>query len=284
MNSFKDGDWVLLVTTDGAKTWISRVGTRFTTAQGTFDLNDLIGKSPGCSVISHRGYRLYAFRPTPSEFLLRGLERQTSVAYPKELSYIIHRCGIGPGARVVEAGSGSGASTIAFAFAVGSDGHVFSYEKRAEFSRLAQENVEAFGLSDRVTFRIRDIAEGFDEQDADLVFLDVREPWLYLDQALGSVADGGFLVILVPTTNQVVETLRSFSSRSVVGTEVLEILHRPYKPVADRLRPEDRMVAHTAFVVITRKVTPFERVPEPQTPEGIDSQPDSGVSGRYSQA
>ncbi|MCS7223729.1 MAG: hypothetical protein NZ959_04085, partial [Armatimonadetes bacterium] len=96
------------------------------------------------------------------------------------------------------------------------------------------------------------------EEDADLVFLDVREPWLYLQQAIRALAPGGFVAVLVPTTNQVCETLRALSPLPVVGTEVLEIFHRPYKPVADRLRPEDRMVAHTAYIIVARRVLPDE--------------------------
>jgi tRNA (adenine57-N1/adenine58-N1)-methyltransferase len=194
-----------------------------------------------------------AFRPTPADWVLHAVKRQTQVTYPKEMGYILVRGGVVPGSIVVESGSGSGASTLMFAFAVGDNGHVFSYERRPEFSELARRNVERAGLLHRVTFKLRDIAEGFEERDADVVFLDVREPWLYLPQAMEALADGGTLVILVPTTNQVSETLRAMKGLPLVDVEVSELLLRHYKPNPDRLRPEDRMVAHTAFLLFARK-------------------------------
>ncbi len=208
---------------------------------------------PGTVVESHLGQKLFAFRPTPSDWVLHAVKRQTQITYPKEMGYILVRAGVVPGSVVVESGSGSGASTLMFAFAVGDNGHVFSYERRPEFSELAKRNLERAGLAHRVTFKLKDIAEGFDERDADVVFLDVREPWLYMQQATEALASGGTLVVLVPTTNQVSETLRAMHSFPLVDIEVSEILLRHYKPNPDRLRPEDRMVAHTAFLIFARK-------------------------------
>lgn len=242
--------------------WIARVGEKFSTSAGVFDLTELAGHEPGCVVESHLGAKLFAFRPTPSDWVLHAVKRQTQVTYPKEMGYIIVRAGIVPGCVVVESGSGSGASTLMFAFAVGDNGHVFSYERRPEFSELARRNVERAGLSHRVTFKVKDIVEGFDERDADVVFLDVREPWLYLHQALEALASGGSLVVLVPTTNQVSETLRAMRNFPLVDIEVCELLLRHYKPNPDRLRPEDRMVAHTAFLIFARKVAESSKIGE----------------------
>lgn len=252
---FKHGEWVLLIPTDPERTqrWIARVGEKFTTAEGVFDLSSLVGQSPGATVESHLGRKLFAFRPTPADWVLHAVKRQTQVTYPKEMGYILVRAGVVPGSIVVEAGSGSGASTLMFAYAVGDNGHVFSYERRVEFHELAKRNIERVGLSHRVTFKLKDIAEGFDERDADVVFLDVREPWLYIERAIEALANGGTVTVLVPTTNQVVETLRCARTLPLVDIEVSEILLRHYKPNPDRLRPEDRMVAHTAFLIFARK-------------------------------
>ncbi|MEJ7612788.1 MAG: tRNA (adenine-N1)-methyltransferase [Candidatus Fervidibacter sacchari] len=252
---FEHGEWVLLIPPDPEKMqrWIVRVGEKFSTAGGVFDLSQLVGQMPGTVVESHLGQKLFAFRPTPSDWVLHAVKRQTQITYPKEMGYILVRAGVVPGSVVVESGSGSGASTLMFAFAVGDNGHVFSYERRPEFSELAKRNLERAGLAHRVTFKLKDIAEGFDERDADVVFLDVREPWLYMQQATEALASGGTLVVLVPTTNQVSETLRAMHSFPLVDIEVSEILLRHYKPNPDRLRPEDRMVAHTAFLIFARK-------------------------------
>ncbi len=257
---FEHGEWVLLIPLNPEKTqrWIAQVGEKFTTADGVFDLSTLVGQPPGTVVLSHLGQPLVAVRPTAADWVLHAVKRQTQITYPKEMGYILVRAGVMPGSIVVETGSGSGASTLMFAMAVGDSGHVYSYERRTEFSALAQRNVARAGLSHRVTFKVRDIAEGFDERDADVVFLDVREPWLYLKQAVDALADGGTLVVLVPTTNQISETLRAMAELPLTDIEVSEILLRHYKPNPDRLRPEDRMVAHTAFLLFARKYRKME--------------------------
>ncbi|MCS7253831.1 MAG: tRNA (adenine-N1)-methyltransferase [Armatimonadota bacterium] len=252
---FQDGDVVLLVDEVGNK-WVTKVSVgKFTISQGTINLSELIGKAPGCAISTHLGYRCYAFRPTPNDLVMHAIKRETQIAYPKEMGYLILRLGIVPGCRVVEAGTGSGASTLLFASAVGDDGKVYSYERRLEFTERARRNLELAGLLHRVEFKVRDIASGFDEKDVDAVFLDVRTPWEYLEQSLEALATGGSIGILVPTTNQICETLRVMQRLPLVDIEVCEILVRHYKPNPERLRPEDRMVAHTAFLIAARKVT-----------------------------
>ena len=104
-----------------------------------------------------------------------------------------------------------------------------------------------------MTVKNRDISEGFDENDADAVFLDVREPWIYIDNAHKALKPGRMLGILVPTVNQVIETLKAIEGK-FIDVEVVEILLRKYKTVPGRLRPEDRMAAHTAFLIFGRKI------------------------------
>lgn len=270
---FQLDDFVLLVPANPEKQqrWIAKVGEKFSTDGGVFDLSELVGREPGCVLVSHLGEKIFAFRPTPSDWVLYAIKRQTQVTYPKEMGYILVRAGVTAGSKVIESGSGSGASTLMFAFAVGDSGHVFSYERRPEFSELARKNIERAGLSHRVSFKVKDIADGFDERDADIVFLDVREPWLYLRQALDGLANGGSLVVLVPTTNQVSETLRAIQNLPFVDIEVSELLLRHYKPNPERLRPEDRMVAHTAFLIFARKAQENSDSEKFKSDEGVEA-------------
>jgi tRNA (adenine57-N1/adenine58-N1)-methyltransferase catalytic subunit len=158
--------------------------------------------------------------------------------------------------RVVEAGTGSGAMTLALARMVQPSGRVFTYEEREEHQENARKNIERSGLSPFVEFRIRDIRSGFDERDADALFLDVREPWLFLAQAHAALKPGGYFGAFVPTTNQVSEILGEFERMSNwVEVKVTEILQRDYKTNADRLRPEDRMIGHTGFLLFARPVS-----------------------------
>jgi tRNA (adenine57-N1/adenine58-N1)-methyltransferase len=135
------------------------------------------------------------------------------------------------------------------------DGRLYSYEIRPDILRLAQKNLESLGLSDTVDLRLRDIAEGFDETDVDALFLDVRRPWAYLPQVVEALKSGGFFGAILPTTNQVAELVRELEVQQTFGhIEVEEILVRPYKAVPSRLRPVDRMVAHTGYLIFARKV------------------------------
>jgi tRNA (adenine57-N1/adenine58-N1)-methyltransferase len=176
--------------------------------------------------------------------------------YPKDIGYILLKLSVMPGARVLEAGTGSGGLTLALARAVGPHGRVYSYEQRADILRLARHNLDALGLLDSVDFKLQDIGEGFDETDVDALFLDVRRPWAYLSQTAAALKDSGFFGSIVPTTNQVTELLRGLEALQTFGhIEVEEITLRPYKAVPNRLRPVDRMVAHTGYLIFARKVS-----------------------------
>jgi len=161
---------------------------------------------------------------------------------------------VGPGKKVLECGTGSGALTLAFAYAVGEEGRVITYEKEERFFHLAKRNLERFGLAHRVELKLKEVVDSFEETNVDAVFLDVREPWLLLKPAWDALKPGHPLGILVPTTNQVSQTLTHLLSLPFKDVEVLEILVRRYKPNPERLRPEDRMVAHTGYLIFAKKV------------------------------
>ncbi len=158
------------------------------------------------------------------------------------------------GSQVLEAGTGSGAMTVALAHAVGPQGHVFSYERRPEVQAVARRNLVRLGLADRVTLTLRDITDGFDETDMQSIFLDLPSPENYLVQARTALQPGGFFGSLLPTTNQVSILLTALKTVDFGLVEVSEILHRYYIPAASRLRPADTMTAHTGFLIFARKL------------------------------
>jgi tRNA (adenine57-N1/adenine58-N1)-methyltransferase len=164
-----------------------------------------------------------------------------------------------PGQTVLEAGTGSGGMTTVLAQIVGATGRVVTYDVRDDIQRLARRNLERLGLAERVTFKLRDIALGFDESDADAFFLDVPNPWDYTAQVRRALKGGGFFGSIVPTANQVSTLLIALQRDGYEFVEVCEVLLRYYKPVPERLRPADRMVAHTGFLVFGRPVTRSER-------------------------
>ena len=246
------GDLVLLSGQD-RKPAIVRMqpGLEYQTHHGVLNHSDVIGRRWGESVETHMGYA-YTILPPSLDEMIRDVHRATQIIYPKEIGYMLMKMNIGPGTRVLEAGTGSGGLTLALARMVQPMGHVYSYEVRPEIQAIAEKNLARVGLDAYVTFRTRDIAEGFDERDLDVAVLDVREPWLYLTQVHAALRGGGFFCSLVPTINQVGVLLRNLEMRPFGFTEVEELLLRPYKPVPARLRPVDRMVAHTGYLIFAR--------------------------------
>ncbi|MDR2161670.1 MAG: tRNA (adenine-N1)-methyltransferase [Desulfovibrio sp.] len=205
----------------------------------------------GSEVRTLQGAPFRILRPTLYD-LVRGVKRLTQVLYPKDIGYICVRLGVGNGTRIIEAGSGSGSLTLALSWLSGERGHVYTYECRQEFYDLCGRNLAWAGVGGNVTRHLRDIGEGFLQRDADALFLDVRTPWDYLGQATAALRRGAPLACLLPTVEQVSRLLEALETSSFDDIEVEEILVRGWKPVAGRLRPQDRMVAHTGFLVFAR--------------------------------
>jgi tRNA (adenine57-N1/adenine58-N1)-methyltransferase len=158
----------------------------------------------------------------------------------------------------MEAGTGSGSMTTALAYAMGNEGRVISYEVKEDVQNLARKNLIRFGLDSRVDFKLRDIEKGFDETDADSFFLDVPNPYDYVNQVRAALKPGGYLCCLIPTFNQVEKTLLALRQGNFAFVEVCEILLRYYKAEPARIRPTDRMVAHTGFLLFARRIEPSE--------------------------
>lgn len=246
------GDLVLLVGNDRKEFIVlMEPGQSLQTHRGVLPHDTVIGARWGETVETHIGYG-YMVLPPSLEQLIRSVRRATQIIYPKEIGYLLMKMNIGPGARVLEAGTGSGGLTLALARMVQPTGHVYTYEARPDIQALAQKNIAQVGLERYVTFKLRDIAEGFDEQGLDAVFLDVREPWDYLAQVHAALKGGGFFGALVPTTNQVCALLHDLETAAFGFVEVEELILRPYKAVPGRLRPFDRIVAHTGYLIFAR--------------------------------
>ena len=248
-----------------------KTGAKFETHRGILMHDDLIGKPWGTQVFSHIGSPFFLLQPSLGALLV-DLPRTTQILYPKDIGFIFVMMGIGPGQKVMEAGTGSGSMTTALAYAVGEGARVTSYEIKPDVQNLARKNLTRFGLESRVDFKLRDIQEGFDETDADSFFLDVANPYDYTVQVRNALKPGGFLCCLIPTFNQVEKTLIALRQTHFAFIEVCEILLRFYQAEPNRLRPTDRMVAHTGFLVFARKI-------EPSTdPRGRDLAEEIGVA------
>jgi tRNA (adenine57-N1/adenine58-N1)-methyltransferase len=209
---------------------------------------------------AHYGSVLHTSMGVPIQVLeatlhdrLKGLKRQTQIIYPKDIAYICLRLGAGPGKTIAEAGCGSGGLTTALSWFCGPTGQVVSHDARPEFLALARRNLEWAGVGDNVELHHRDIADGFAVSGADALFLDTRNPWEYMEQALKAVRPGAMFGFLLPTVEQVSRLLLELEKGPFDHVEVCELLLRHWKPVADRLRPADRMHAHTGFLIFARQ-------------------------------
>lgn len=250
----RDGDLVQLLGRRHKSHFLRlKAGAVFQTHRGELQHDDLIGQPWGTRLESHTGNPFFLMQPCLAD-LITEIKRNTQIIYPKDIGYIVMLMGIGPGVHVLEAGTGSGALTTAFAFLVGDQGRVTSYERREEMQNLARNNLARIGLLDRVTLKLGDVAEGFEEREVDAIFLDLPNPYDFIPQVKSSLKFGGYVGMILPTTNQVSKSLEALRVNDFAFVEVCELLLRHYKPDWERLRPTDRMVAHTGFLVFGRSV------------------------------
>ncbi len=248
----KKGDNFLIKVTPG-----SSQGTHF----GQISHSDLIGRDYGEGVTTPKGEVYYLLRPTLAGYT-RRLKRQTQIVFPKDAGFILQHLNIFPGCTVVECGTGSGSLCCTFAHFVGDEGKVCTYDRREEFSALARKNAEKWGVAHRIEFNVRSLDEGFKEKNADAVFLDVPNPWDYIGAAYEALASGHHLGILVPTTNQISETVAGLQEFGFVDIQVVELMLRYYKTEPKRIRPEDIMTGHTGYLVFAVKTLPLaEEIP-----------------------
>jgi tRNA A58 N-methylase Trm61 len=282
---FRPGDQVQLTDPKGRVNTITlQPGTLYHSHKGSIAHDDIIGRPEGTVFRSTGGTDYLAFRPLLVDFALR-MPRGAAVVYPKDAAQIIAMADIFPGARVVEAGAGSGALTCFLLRAVGEHGLVSSYERRADFAEVARANVERFFGGPHPAWRLTvgALEDNLAETEVDRVVLDMLAPWECLDAVAKALIPGGMVCVYVATTTQmsrVVEDLRA--QGSFAEPYAFETLLRSWHVDGMAVRPDHRMVGHTGFLVTARRlaegVTPPTRrrrpakgahpAPLPEPPHG----------------
>jgi len=261
---FVVGDLVQLSDPRGKMHTITlEVGKEFHTHRGRLPHDDLIGQPEGTVVTSTNGTGYLALRPILDDFVL-AMPRGAQVIYPKDAARIVGLANLGPGARVAEAGVGSGALTCSLLRAVGDEGHVYSFERREDFAEIAEGNVARwFGAHPRTwTLSIGDLAEILVERELDAVVLDMLAPWDCVVSVAAALAPGGVLVVYVATTTQMsrlVETLRVEGGWTEPRAE--ESLMRTWHLEGLAVRPDHKMNGHTGFLVTARRLAPGAVLP-----------------------
>ena len=260
---FVAGDRVQLTDPKGRVHTITlREGSAFHTHRGALAHDDLIDTCDGSVVTSTGGTSYLALRPLLSDYVL-GMPRGAQVIYPKDSAQIVAAGDVFPGARVIEAGAGSGALTCALLRAVGPTGQVISYELRPDFAEIARRNVTQFfgGEHPAWSLRIGDVAE-CTEVDVDRIILDMLTPWEVLDVVDRALVPGGVLVGYVATTPQLSDLVEALRERGGFSEpKAWESLIREWHVDGLAVRPEHRMIGHTAFLVTTRRLAPGVQAP-----------------------
>ena len=291
---FEDGEQALLIDQRGRRhLLLLRKGETFHSDRGWVTHDAIIGQPDGSWVRTSKGTRYLALRPTLAEYVL-DMPRGAQVIYPKDLAMVMFWADIFPGARVLEAGMGSGALTLALLRAVGPEGRVVSYEQREDFCRRALANIQMrLGEVTTLTVRIRPVEDGLPEEEpvdraadahvtrpdrepeldepVDRAVFDLPEPWRLVDPVASVLRPGGIFLSYVPTiiqSHQLTEALRRHRGYALV--ETFETLLRPWNIDGTSVRPFHRMVAHTGFLTVARRVVPEEgaavpRLPDPET-------------------
>jgi len=228
-------------------------GKTFHTHKGYLKLDEIIGKEYGEPIKSSLGVTFTTLKPILTDYIMKS-GRNTQIVYPKDAALIVMFSGIGPGSRIVESGTGTGALTTALAHYVGSTGKVYTYELRSEFQKNAAKNLQRSKLIDNVELKSGDITMGIEERDLDAIILDLAVPWLVIPHAFKALKPSGVLVSFSPTIDQVVRTTEALRENGFVFIETVECIMRTMQVERGKTRPQTLMTGHTGYITHARKI------------------------------
>ncbi len=270
---FQAGETILLHDRAGHRYRVTlQGGAKQSLHTGTIPHDELIGQPAGSIVRTHRGSPLLALRPTFAELLVERERPQIQPIYPKDLGGILVHADVFPGARVLEAGTGTGALTMALARAVGPAGCVTSYEAREDSHEAAERSIRQVlgGLPQNVALKVGSVYGPIEEREMDRVLLDVPEPWEAVATSAAALLPGGVTMALCPNIDQSLrycDALRQHGGFGLLDT--FELLERHWVVGRQDVRPLRRMVAHTGFLTTARRLAGeegFEARPEATSP------------------
>lgn len=256
---FSEGDRIQLTDPKGKMyTFTITVGKEWHTHKGWIVHNDLIGLPEGSVVSTSAGLKFTAFKPLLGDFVL-SMPRGATIVYPKDAAMIIGVADIFPGAKVIEAGVGSGALSISLLRAIGSDGELSSFERREDFAEIATENVRTYfsQLPTQWKLTVGSVQESSTDKKYDRVILDMLAPWECVAFAADVLRPGGVFLAYVATTTQLSSTSEALKEDGRF-TEPLssETLVRDWHHEGLAVRPMQRMIGHTGFLIVSRRMAP----------------------------
>ncbi len=224
----------------------------FHTNYGFIKKEDIENGKPGDILKTHLDHIFKLFKANINDYI-DLMERKCSIILPKDIGVIIANSGIGCGDKVVDAGTGAGATALHFGNVVGEKGAVYSYEIREDFSEIAKRNIEGFGLKN-VHIKCKNILEGIDEKDIDLVFLDLPKPWDVVEHAKSALKTGGYIATYTPYIEQVQILHRVLKKYEFSSIKTIECISREIEVKNKGTRPKTRAVGHTGYLTFARNL------------------------------
>jgi tRNA (adenine57-N1/adenine58-N1)-methyltransferase len=260
----------ILVYRDRRRRWLVRPKDtpKLHTHLGILDVAGLVGKTFGITVTTTLGDELTILKPTIEDLVMK-IARRTQVIYPKDLGLIAVKLGVHSGSKVIETGTGSGATTALMAYLVQPAGMVYTYDLNPEFQEVARKSIQRLGLSEFVKFTVADSRLGFVERGMDAGILDVGDPWEVVQSMKTSLKPSAPMVAITPTTNQAEKLVARMKDEGFVAVETVEILLRHLEARVGMTRPSNIMVGHTAYLTFGRTTTARPAPKEQRSAESL---------------
>ena len=243
---------IILIDERGKKYLIAK-NSEFHSDLGIISQEDISNAKVGQTLKTHLDKEFKVIKPNVNDYI-DLMDRRCSILIQKDIGTIIARTGIGSGSKIIDAGTGAGAIALNFGNIVGDSGHVYSYEIREDFTEVAKKNVLSFGLENIVEIKNKDIKEGIDEENIDLVFLDLIKPYEIFEEVYKSLKIGGYLAVYAPYIDQIETSYRIAKKLEFSNLAIVETLERELEVKTQGTRPKTRMVGHSGYLLFGRKL------------------------------
>ena len=241
-----------MILDERGKKYILKPGAEFQSDLGIVKADVLDNAQIGDEVKSHLDHSFKIVKPNVNDFI-DLMERRCSILIKKDIGQVLAHTGLGAGSRVVDAGTGAGAIALHFGNVVGLEGKVFTYEVREDFAEVARRNIDNFGITN-IEVKNKNIKEGIDEDNIDLIFLDLPKPFEVFEEVMESLNVGGWLAVYAPYIDQAETSYRVAKKLGFYDIEIIETLERGLEVRTQGVRPKTRMVGHSGYLLFARKL------------------------------
>ena len=241
-----------MILDERGKKYILKPGAEFQSDLGIVKADVLDNAQIGDEVKSHLDHSFKIVKPNVNDFI-DLMERRCSILIKKDIGQVLAHTGLGAGSRVVDAGTGAGAIALHFGNVVGLEGKVFTYEVREDFAEVAHRNIDNFGITN-IEVKNKNIKEGIDENNIDLIFLDLPNPFEIFEEVMESLNVGGWLAVYAPYIDQAETSYRVAKKLGFYDIEIIETLERGLEVRTQGVRPKTRMVGHSGYLLFARKL------------------------------